>query len=98
MTLVTDLGLALRPPGVDVVALGEALTRTVSLAYRTNTARRAALMLVVDAVRTAAAEKGLGADTALPAPTTAEPDPAPVPDPAPSPDPVAAPAGRLGLR
>ncbi len=66
VTLVSDLGLALRPPGVDVVALGDTLTRTVSLAYRTNTARRAALLLVVDAVRTAAAERGLGADTALP--------------------------------
>ncbi|MEU4311541.1 LysR substrate-binding domain-containing protein [Nocardia sp. NPDC024068] len=69
VTLVSDLGLALRPPGVSVVALGDVLTRTVSLAYRTNTARRAALLLVVDAIRTAAAEKGLGADTALPAPT-----------------------------
>lgn len=69
VTLVSDLGLALRPPGVDIVALGDAtLTRTVSLAYRTNSARRAALLLVVDAVRTAAIEKGLGADTPLPAP------------------------------
>lgn len=66
VTLVSDLGLALRPPGTDIVALGDVLTRTVSLAYRTNTARRAALLLVVDAIRTAAAEKGLGADSALP--------------------------------
>lgn len=61
VTLVSDLGLALRPPGVDVVALGDALTRTVSVAYRTRSARRPALLLVIDAVRTAAAEKGLGA-------------------------------------
>lgn len=61
VTLVSDLGLALRPPGVDVVALGDALTRTVSVAYRTRSARRPALHLVIDAVRTAAAEKGLGA-------------------------------------
>ncbi|MDQ4116905.1 MAG: LysR substrate-binding domain-containing protein [Actinomycetota bacterium] len=61
VTLVSDLGLALRPPGVDVVALGDALTRTVSVAYRTRSARRPALQLVIDAVRTAAAEKGLGA-------------------------------------
>ncbi len=67
VTLVSDLGLALRPPGVDIVTLGDALTRTVSLAYRTNTARRAALLLVVDAIRTAAAEKGLGVDTPPPA-------------------------------
>ena len=66
VTLVSDLGLALRPPGVDIVALGDVLTRTVSLAYRTNTARRAALLLVVDAIRTTAAEKGLGAEPALP--------------------------------
>lgn len=78
VTVVSDLGLALRPPGVDVVALGDALTRTVSLAYRTNSARRPALLLVVDAVRTSAAEKGLAADTALPAPTT-EPDAEQVP-------------------
>jgi DNA-binding transcriptional LysR family regulator len=62
VTLVSDLGLALRPPGVDIVALGDALTRTVSLAYRTNSAGRAALLLVVDAIRAAAAKKGLGAE------------------------------------
>lgn len=66
VTLVTDLGLALRPPGVDIVALGDALTRTVSLAYRTTTARRAAVPLVIEAVRTAAAQKGLGADVPIP--------------------------------
>lgn len=76
VTLVSDLGLALRPPGVDIVALGDVLTRTVSLAFRTNTARRAALLLVVDAVRTTAAEKGLGAESAVPAPADAEPFPA----------------------
>ncbi|MFD6455198.1 LysR substrate-binding domain-containing protein, partial [Nocardia sp. NPDC060220] len=62
VTLVSDLGLALRPPGVDIVPLGDALTRTVSLAYRTNSAGRAALLLVVDAIRTAAAKKGLAPD------------------------------------
>lgn len=78
VTLVSDLGLALRPAGVDIVALGDALTRTVSLAYRKNTARRAALLLVVDAIRTAAAVKGLGADSVLAAPTDVEPVPAPL--------------------
>ncbi|MFJ1455436.1 LysR family transcriptional regulator [Nocardia wallacei] len=77
VTLVSDLGLALRPPGVDIVALGDVLTRTVSLAYRTNTARRAALLLVVDAIRTAAAEKGLAADAALPTPADVETIPPP---------------------
>ncbi len=51
---------------LDIVALGDALTRTVSLAYRTTTARRAALPLVIEAVRTAAAQKGLGADAPIP--------------------------------
>ncbi|GAA5051812.1 LysR family transcriptional regulator [Nocardia callitridis] len=91
VTLVSDLGLALRPPGVDIVALGDILTRTVSLAYRTNTARRAALLLVVDAVRTAAAAKGLGADAAL----LSAPEPPAVPPP--SPNPLGANPG-LGLR
>lgn len=86
VTLVSDLGLALRPSGVDVVALGEPLTRTVSIAYRTGSARRAALSLVVDAVRTAAAEKGIGAAGSAPDP------PVPVPPPA-----VGAASGRLGL-
>ena len=66
VTLVSDLGLALRPPGIDVVALGDALTRTVSVAYRTRSARRPAVHLVIDAVRTAAAEKGLGAHAPAP--------------------------------
>ncbi len=66
VTLVSDLGLALRPPGVDIVALGDILTRTVSLAYRTNTGRRAALLLVVDAIRAAADAKGLGATPPAP--------------------------------
>ena len=65
VTLVSDLGLALRPPGIDVVALGDALTRTVSVAYRTRSARRPAMQLVIDAVRTAAAEKGLGASAPI---------------------------------
>ncbi|MBY8860582.1 LysR family transcriptional regulator [Nocardia sp. CA2R105] len=77
VTLVSDLGLALRPPGVDILPLGDAPTRTVSLAYRTNTARRAALLLVVDAIRTAAAAKGLAVDPELPAPADEISPPAP---------------------
>lgn len=61
VTLVSDLGLSLCPPGVDVVALTEPVTRTVSVAYRTGNARRPALQLVIDAVRAAAAGKGLAA-------------------------------------
>jgi len=61
---------------VDIVGLGEGLTRTVSLAYRTNTARRAALLFVVNAVRAAADDKGLGPDRPLlaaPGPETVVP-------------------------
>lgn len=61
ITLVSDLGLALCPPGVDIRALTEPITRTISIAYRTGTARRTSLQLVVDAVRKAAAERGLAA-------------------------------------
>ncbi|QJY45266.1 LysR family transcriptional regulator [Pseudonocardia broussonetiae] len=61
VTLVSDLGLALCPPGVDVRAVTEPITRTVSIAHRTGTARRTSLHRVIDAVRTEAAARGLGA-------------------------------------
>ncbi|OZM72396.1 LysR family transcriptional regulator [Amycolatopsis antarctica] len=60
ITLVSDLGLTLRPDGVDIVALTSPLIRTVSIASRTGALRRPALNLVIQAVRTAAAELGLG--------------------------------------
>lgn len=60
VTLVSDLGLWLCPPGVDIVALTEPVMRTVSIAYRTANARRQSVQLVIDAVRAAAAERGLG--------------------------------------
>ena len=63
VTLVSDLALELQPTGVDIVALTEPVTRTVSIAYRTGNARRTSLQLVIDAVRTAAAAKGLGGTT-----------------------------------
>ncbi|SFQ58189.1 DNA-binding transcriptional regulator, LysR family [Amycolatopsis arida] len=66
VTLVSDLGLSLRPPGVDIVALTDPVMRTVSIAYRRTAARRPALHLVIDAVRGAAAELGLGARAPLP--------------------------------
>ncbi|MDT7659227.1 MAG: hypothetical protein QOF38_3942 [Pseudonocardiales bacterium] len=65
VTLVSDLGLSLCPPGVDIVSLTEPVMRTVSIAYRMKAARRPSLELVIEAVRAAAAEKGLGA-AALP--------------------------------
>ncbi|WP_026361491.1 LysR family transcriptional regulator [Amycolatopsis nigrescens] len=66
ITLVSDLGLILRPPGVDVVALSTPVMRTVSIACRTTALRRPALQLVIAAVRTAAAELGLGTESTLP--------------------------------
>jgi DNA-binding transcriptional LysR family regulator len=65
VTLVSDLGLSLCPPGVDIVSLTEPVMRTVSIAYRMKAARRPSLELVIEAVRAAAAEMGLGA-AALP--------------------------------
>ncbi|MDN5748136.1 MAG: LysR substrate-binding domain-containing protein [Pseudonocardia sp.] len=64
ITLVSDLGLSLCPPGVDVIALTEPVTRTVSIAYRTGNTRRTSVQLVIDAVRAAAAEKGLATQAA----------------------------------
>lgn len=61
VTLVSDLGLSLRPAGVDVVALTEPVTRTVAVAYRSRDEGRPSLHLVIDAVRAAAAAQGLGA-------------------------------------
>lgn len=61
ITLVSDLALSRCPPGVDIRAITEPMTRTVSIAYRTGTARRTSVQLVVDAVRKAAAEQGLAA-------------------------------------
>ncbi|AXB43035.1 LysR family transcriptional regulator [Amycolatopsis albispora] len=66
VTLVSDLGLILRPPGVDTVALASPLMRTVSIAYRTTALRRPSMQLVIHAVRGAAAELGLATETTLP--------------------------------
>jgi DNA-binding transcriptional LysR family regulator len=66
ITVVSDLGMALRPPGVDIVALTTPVMRTVSIAYRTTALRRHSLQLVIEAVRTAAAEMGLGTEATLP--------------------------------
>jgi len=52
------------------VALTEPVMRTVSIAYRIGNARLPSLQLVIDAVRAAAAERGLGAQTPLGTPHT----------------------------
>ncbi|MGH3452156.1 MAG: LysR substrate-binding domain-containing protein [Haloechinothrix sp.] len=61
ITLVSDLGLTLRPPGMDALALTTPITRTVSIVYRSTALRRPALTMVIDVVRAAAAELGLSA-------------------------------------
>ncbi|WP_026453930.1 LysR family transcriptional regulator [Saccharomonospora iraqiensis] len=66
ITLVSDLGLTLRPSGVDIVTLTTPVLRTVSVAYRRTALRRPALQLVIHAVRAAAAELGLGASETVP--------------------------------
>ncbi|OQO93799.1 LysR family transcriptional regulator [Saccharomonospora piscinae] len=66
VTLVSDLGLTLRPSGVDILTLTTPVLRTVSVAHRRTTQRRPALRLVIDAVRAAAAELGLGASATVP--------------------------------
>lgn len=66
VTLVSDLALEQLPEGVDVIALTEPVVRTVSIAHRSTPTPRRSLELVVDAVRTAAAQKGLGVSTTLP--------------------------------
>ncbi|MBK1782708.1 LysR family transcriptional regulator [Prauserella cavernicola] len=66
VTLVSDLGLSLLPPGVDIVALTEPVMRTVSIAHRATATRRPSLQFVIDAVRDAAADKGLGASSPIP--------------------------------
>lgn len=72
VTLVSDLGLSLCPPGVHILSLTEPVLRTVSIAYRTRAARRPALQLVIDAVRASAAQLGLGAGDPLPAASLSE--------------------------
>lgn len=66
VTLVSDLGAATLPPGVELVALTEPVMRTVSIAYRVTTPPRPAVQLVIDAVRAAAVDRGLGVGTDLP--------------------------------
>ncbi|UFU05375.1 LysR family transcriptional regulator [Ruania halotolerans] len=66
ITLVSDLVLNTVPDGVDIIALTEPVLRTVSLAHRATNPTRRSLELVIDAVRTAAAERGLAAGSSLP--------------------------------
>lgn len=54
ITLVSDLGLAFRPSGVDVLPLDETLSRTVAAVYRESALRRPALQVFLRATRIAA--------------------------------------------
>lgn len=60
VTLVSDLGLANRPEGVDTLPLTEPVLRTVSIAYRSRAVRKLAMQQVVSAVRQTAEAHGLG--------------------------------------
>lgn len=61
ITLVSDLGLMLAPPGMDALPLTAPITRTISIVYRSTALRRPALNMVIDVVRSTAAEMGLSA-------------------------------------
>ncbi|MDZ5077144.1 LysR family transcriptional regulator [Nesterenkonia sp. HG001] len=66
VTLVSDLVLNTVPGGVEVIPLTEPVLRTVSIAHRSAHPTRRPLELVIDAVRAAAAARGLAAGSALP--------------------------------
>ncbi|HLS64879.1 MAG TPA: LysR family transcriptional regulator [Ruania sp.] len=73
VTLVSDLALTLLPAGVDIIALREPVVRTVSIVHRAAATPRRSLELVIDAVRTVAAQKGLAAGPAVPGLADLEP-------------------------
>lgn len=58
VTLVSDLGLAFRPGGVQIVPLREKLNRKIVLAYRENALRRPAVRVFLNAVHEAALSLG----------------------------------------
>src|SRR5699024_8835295 len=66
VSLVSDRALDSGPEGVSIVALAQPVMRTVSIARRRAAAPRSALDLVIDAVRTAAAEKGIASGPKTP--------------------------------
>ncbi|NLE82152.1 MAG: LysR family transcriptional regulator [Rhodococcus sp.] len=59
VTLVSDLGLHLRPDNITIAPLDDQFFRTVSVAHRTTGEVRASLQLVIAAVVAAAKELGL---------------------------------------
>ena len=66
VSLVSDLALDMVPEGAGIVALDQPVMRAVSIAWRSTPTPRAPLDLVVDAMRAAAAERGLASSTGLP--------------------------------
>ncbi|KAA0024102.1 LysR family transcriptional regulator [Antrihabitans cavernicola] len=65
VTLVSDLGLRLLPPGSYIVELADDFHRTVWVAYRASSEPRASLQLVIGAVAGAARQLGLAADPSM---------------------------------
>lgn len=63
VSLVSDLVLDEVPDSVSILALDQPVMRTVSIARRNTATPRPALDLVIDAVRKAAAERGLASST-----------------------------------
>jgi DNA-binding transcriptional LysR family regulator len=63
ITLVSDLGLAFRPPGVDVLPLDETLSRSVATVFRESAMRRPALQVFLRATQAAATRLDLAAPT-----------------------------------
>ncbi|MGH3437395.1 MAG: LysR substrate-binding domain-containing protein [Sciscionella sp.] len=65
ITLVSDLGLAFRPAGVDVLPLAGGLTRNVAAVYRPSALRRPALQVFLRATRAAAARLEIARGTSI---------------------------------
>ncbi|MGH3624143.1 MAG: LysR substrate-binding domain-containing protein, partial [Sciscionella sp.] len=63
ITLVSDLGLAFRPRGVDILPLSDRLCRKIVIAYRSRAWRRPALQVFLNAVHDAAAAVGQGMES-----------------------------------
>lgn len=60
VTIVSDLGLAFRPRGVDILPLRDRLSRRIVIAYRLTALRRPALQVFLNAVHDAAEAMGKG--------------------------------------
>lgn len=73
VTLASDLGLGTYGADVEVVPLADAVTRTVSIAYRGRDTRREPILALVEAFTEAARELGLDAPEGARAPAGTQP-------------------------